>query len=177
MPLTTYTAGEVLTAASLNSNFSFAAGGTVQVKSTTKTDTFTMSSTTFADVTGLSVSITPTSASNKILVIVSMACSSSASELMVARLMRGSTAIAIGDAAGLRTQASSSIYTAATSTQTSMAISFLDSPSTTSATTYKMQIAVGSGAHQVNVNRCNDDANRAQDSRTASTITVMEVTT
>jgi hypothetical protein len=69
MPLTTYTAGEVLTAASLNANFSFAALAKLgQVVQTVKTDTFTSTSTTYVDITGLSLSITPTSASSKILV-------------------------------------------------------------------------------------------------------------
>ena len=43
-------------------------GGIIQVKNTLKTDTFTTQSTSFTDVTGLSVTITASSASNKILV-------------------------------------------------------------------------------------------------------------
>jgi hypothetical protein len=45
-----------------------ATGKVLQVVSTTKTDTFTTTSTSFTDITGMSVSITPSSASNKILV-------------------------------------------------------------------------------------------------------------
>ena len=46
---------------------SFAQGGRIlQVLQTTKTDTFSTNSTTYLDVTGLSVSITPSSSSNKI---------------------------------------------------------------------------------------------------------------
>ena len=45
-----------------------ASGGVIQVKSTTKTDTFTTNSTSFTDITGLSVSITPTISDSKILV-------------------------------------------------------------------------------------------------------------
>ena len=45
------------------------AGGIIQVKSTTKTDTFTTNSTSFTDITGLSVTITPTRSDNKILVM------------------------------------------------------------------------------------------------------------
>ena len=46
------------------------AGGIIQVKSTTKTDTFTKPrNTTFVDITGLSVSITPTRSDSKILVM------------------------------------------------------------------------------------------------------------
>ena len=41
-------------------------GGIIQVRSTTKTDPFDTTSTSFTDVTGLSVSITPTRADSKI---------------------------------------------------------------------------------------------------------------
>jgi hypothetical protein len=46
------------------------AGSVLQVVSTVKTDTFTTVSSSYVDVTGLSVSITPTSATSKILVLV-----------------------------------------------------------------------------------------------------------
>ena len=47
-------------------------GGIIQVKSVIKTDTFTTDSTSYTDVTGLSVSITPTRSDSKILVMVTM---------------------------------------------------------------------------------------------------------
>jgi hypothetical protein len=48
-------------------------GQIIQVVSTTKTDTFSSTTTNaFTDITGLSVSITPTSSSNTILVMVSV---------------------------------------------------------------------------------------------------------
>ena len=46
-------------------------GKVLQVVSTVKTDTFTTSSGTFTDLTGMSVSITPSSASNKVLILLS----------------------------------------------------------------------------------------------------------
>ena len=48
------------------------AGGIIQVKQTVKTDTFTSSSTSYTDITGLSVSITPTRSDSKILVMLTM---------------------------------------------------------------------------------------------------------
>ena len=48
------------------------AGNILQVKQTVKTDTFTMTGTTFTDVTGLSVTITPSSSSSKVLIIPSL---------------------------------------------------------------------------------------------------------
>lgn len=175
MPLTTYTAGQVLTAASLNANFSFAASGVVQVQSATKTDTFTTTATTFTDITGLSISITPTSASNKILIIASVTASNDAATIQGGlRLVRNSTAIFVGDTAGNRISGQMVDVTNADSTVT-QGISFLDSPATTSATTYKLQ-AINSAAGTFYVNRSENDTNDVNHYRGASSITVLEVT-
>ena len=153
--------------------------GVVQVKSTTKDDTFTMSSSTFADVTSLSVSITPTSASNKVLVraVVQGSGNSSSSSNMFIRLLRGSTVIGAGAAAGTRQQVGATIglptYLGWIGTG---AIEFLDSPATTSATTYKIQVSSQSGAVAVYVNRAESDADDPTRARAQSTITVLEVT-
>ena len=147
----------------------------VQVKQTVKTDTFTMSSTTFADITGLSVSITPTSSANKILVIAHVnnvgTTSTSSSGI---RLMRDSTAISVGDAAGSRLQVSGgSNYGNFGVTITPDSIFFLDSPATTSSVTYKVQIqAYSSTAY---VNRSGVDTSDPAYYRTVSSITVMEI--
>lgn len=168
MPLTTYTAGQVLTAASLNSNFSFAAGGVVQVKSTTVTaSTFSTSSATLTDITGLSVSITPTSASNKILVMATVSCGlSAAGELVYLTLARGGTAIGGGTDATIASTATSDNRAYNFNTQ------FLDSPASTSALTYNVRTYANAGAYTFLLNRRGvSDAYRG-----ISTITVMEVT-
>ncbi len=181
MPLTTYTAGEVLTAASLNANLSFAASNpasaVVQVKSTTKTDTFSVSSASFVDVTGLTVTITPTSASNKILVIASVVASQDvAVNNGFLRLARGATGIDVGDAAGSRYQATTAVDASAADYPTNLSMLFLDSPATTSATTYAVQISAHSGGGSMFVNRSDNDGNNTFQARYASTITVIEVT-
>ena len=176
MPLTTYTAGEVLTAASLNANLSFAAsvGGVVQVKSTTKTDTFTTASTSYTDITGLTVSITPTSASNKILIMVSVSGSNDAATIEGGvRLARGGTGIFVGNTAGSRT-IGNQMNAPASSQVLQMGLIFLDSPATTSATTYSVQcINVAAGTFYVN--RCELDTDVINQFRAASSITVIEV--
>jgi hypothetical protein len=102
----TFTAGQVLTAAQLNTLQDYV--GVVQVKSATKTDTFTTSSTSYVDVTGLTVSITPTSASNKVFVLVSTTgAGTNGTNIAYLQLVRDSTAIALGDAAGVRAVATS----------------------------------------------------------------------
>jgi hypothetical protein len=170
----TFTAGQVLTAAQLNTLQDYV--GVVQVKSTTKTDTFTTTSTSFTDVTGLSVSITPTSASNKILVLVNMSASAQPGVVaLMAVLLRDSTQIAIADTAGSRSRLSGFVQPTNADSLTMLSVSFLDSPATTSATTYKMQIRANS-ANTVAINRSVGDADAANFGRTISSITVMEVT-
>ena len=78
-------------------------GSVLQVMQTVKSDTYSTTSSTFNDVTGLSVSITPSSSSNKILVFVDAALGvTNAAYGAQLRLLRNSTAIYIGDAAGSR---------------------------------------------------------------------------
>lgn len=151
--------------------------GVIQTKSTTKTDTFTTTSTTLVDVTGLSVSITPTSASNKILVSGYIMVGNNTNNSIGAyvTLLRGSTAIGVGDAAGSRSRITADIASSANGAiQGSVAFMFLDSPATTSATTYKLQIRSQAGG-TVAVNRSVDDTDSASYTRAASTITVIEV--
>jgi hypothetical protein len=147
-----------------------------QIVSTTKTDTFTTTSGSFVDITGLSVTITPTSATSKVFVIVNMSVScNTAVTGQASRLMRDGTAIAIGDAAGSRVQASSSSAPSKSGTMDMESVSFFDSPNTTSATVYKMQTLSQNPGDTVCVNRTLSDINSGAGTRTVSTITVIEV--
>ncbi len=145
-----------------------------QVVSTNLPTTFSTTSTSYTDITGLSVSITPTAATSKVLVLVGFSASVSADIAVMFQLVRGSTAIDIGDAAGSRTRASfSMIENNDTFQRGTFNLNFLDSPATTSATTYKMQTFVNSGT--VYINRTGADNDAATRPRTAANITVMEV--
>jgi hypothetical protein len=160
---------------------SMPAGSVLQVVSTTKTDSFSTSATSMTDVTGLSVSITPTASTSKILVLLTLNLAGANGNAGASyQLVRGSTAIAIGDVAGSRPQASGSIaYIADANSSTALSGSFLDSPATTSSTTYKIQVVPGGapGAGNAYVNRTQNDTNGTNfyNARTASTITVMEI--
>ena len=149
-------------------------GTVLQVVSTTKTDTFSMSSTTFGDVTGLSVSITPTSATSKILVISNLNWGGSASDIFLCRLLRDSTVISAGNVASNRSPSFASMRTANADNMVTSSVTFLDSPTTTSATTYKVQVRVG-GGDTVYVNRNANDTDVSAFPRTVSSITVMEI--
>ena len=155
-----------------------AGGGKVlQVISAVKTDTFSSSAASgvYADITGLSVTVTPSASTSKIFIVVSsQIATQTGTNRAVVRLVRGSTAIDIGDAAGSRIQASSAVYSNISDSIESSALSFLDSPSTTSATTYKVQIAMLSSG-TVFVNRSASDGDSTVTPRVASTITIMEI--
>ena len=153
------------------------AGAVLQVVSTTKTDTFsTAAATSFSDVTGLSVTITPTSSTSKILVILSLnLAGSNGAGGAGYQFVRNSTPICIGDLSGSRPQASGGMaYIASQNDFTTISGNFLDSPATTSSTIYKVQVWPVSS---VFVNRTQNDTNAVQiyNARTASTITVMEI--
>ena len=152
-----------------------ASGGIVQIKSTTKTDTTSLSSTTtFTDITGMSVAITPQSTSNKILVQFTVNLSNLSNGHVDVRLVRGSTAICVGDASGSRTQ--TTVTNEAVDHGNGMearSMTFLDSPSTTSSTTYKLQWKTG--LVDAVLNRSKDDSDDVHHPRGASTITVYEV--
>lgn len=157
------------------------AGAVLQVVQTVKTDTFSASpgQNTWVDVTGLSVSITPTSSSNKILCFIDVACGSSnySTGTSVIRLVRGSTPIYYGDTAGSRAQGINSFPYMADPVYNLFRYSgvYLDSPATTSATTYKYQISGESTGYTVYVNTNAFNSNRWEDIRVASSITVMEI--
>ena len=171
LPAATST-GEVLTSAYVNALRG--AFRILQVVTTNKTDTFTMTSTTFADVTGLSVTITPQSTSSKIFVMASVSGTGQlAATNFFGRLVRDSTAIDVGDASGSRIQAT--IGAPDQDNVSTMPIMFLDSPATTSATTYKIQVRSQGAGSAIYVNRSGSDGDGATTSRTVSNITVFEV--
>ena len=153
------------------------AGNIIQVIQAVKTDTFSHLNEAFADITGLSVAITPTSTSSKILIRYGGCMSSGANRAGHIKLVRGSTDIFIGDQGATSNQARASSTCVQTNSYFVSAFNgeFLDSPSTTSATTYKLQIAAGDQDYQVHVGKSHDNSNEFSRSKTPSFITVMEV--
>ena len=140
------TDGQILTAdstAATGLKWATAGGGKVKqrINATTTTAT-TIASTTFTDTT-ITATITPTSASNKILVIVTAHYYHSRSDTesaMGGRLLRGSTVIANYDNELNQIQIGGGNPV---SGRGNAPITYLDAPATTSATTYKVQGKVG----------------------------------
>ena len=143
------------------------AGTIVQVVQGTTSTQVSLSSTTFTDTT-LTASITPTSSSNKILVMVCQHANayvtSGSNGTAGIQIVRGSTTIyeALKNTSSVPYQFGSS----GTGIQGYITINFLDSPSTTSSTTYKTQGAAGT---QNVIFQGNDLTNAV------STITLMEI--
>ena len=166
-------AGQVLTVASGIPSWASPAGGgkVLQVVQATYSTATTIASQTYTD-TGLSISITPSSASSKVLLLVSQMIYwyREADEAGSAiRLMRDSTAIL--DNFGARGNFFHRFLTATTedlvehATQGSLV--YLDSPATTSAITYKTQ---GRAKNTANVGTL-----ICQESSTTSVIIAMEI--
>ena len=153
-------------------------GGIIQIKQAFKGNTFTTTSGSFVDVTGLSVSITPSSASNKILVLVSI-CGQGrpAYARNIPRLVRDSTPIGNSTDAGDRIAGFGQMYQGEDGTNVATnSIEFLDSPATTSSVTYKVQIINGNNTGDVMcINRSYNDSTGSSNHRYSSCITVMEV--
>ena len=155
-------------------------GNILQVVQAVKTDTATTSSSTFADVSGLSVSITPASASNKILVSCNLYVGGASNSFQGFKVFRDSTAIGLGTAAtGNQTNVSfATVVTNASSSAFGLhngTFEFLDSPSSTSSLTYKIQFASLYASAAIYINRPSTTDNSAYNLFPSSSITVREV--
>tara|TARA_R110000823_G_scaffold254314_1_gene376660 strand:+ start:734 stop:1210 length:477 start_codon:yes stop_codon:yes gene_type:complete len=140
-------------------------GKVLQVQSTQINSVFSTTSSSFVDVTGFTVNITPSATSSKVLIWLSSVIGNSSSSTNRFRLLRGATDLApAADGSGFWEGNISSMGNQHMSFQ----FCYLDSPSSTSATTYKLQTLVDSGTMYVGsrpggANQC------------SSTITVMEI--
>ena len=155
-------------------------GAVIQIVQGNKTDTFSTSANlaTKATVTGLSASITPTSATNKILVQLNMHVGASIDTHVTGLILRDSTEIGIADANGSRTRNSFATGIKSTGGDWCTAMisqSVLDSPATTSAITYSVKIGGnGSATCTVNFDERNTDGG-TDTSICMSSITLYEV--
>jgi hypothetical protein len=180
------TAGQVLKVnAGANGLEYGAGGGVVQTKSTHKADTFNTTSTTYTDITGLNVDITPTSSSNKILVLANISYGGNTNLYGFGRLVRtisggSATAIGMGNASSNRTQAGFPIQNVdignAVYHVKESSFMFLDSPNTTTSTNYKIQCFTHSSGSSLFINRPQNDDNSSYIGRFSSNIIAMEVT-
>lgn len=170
-----FVSGAVLTAAQMNNLRG--AFRVLQVVSTTLTATYTHSTgLTFSNVTGLSAAITPSATSSKVLIYVSLNGGANNGGTFV-KVTGGNAASWVGDAASNRTRVA---FVSPTNQGTGGQMLnfggfYLDSPASTSAITYQVQIAAGDNVTTTYVNRTVTDTDTTAFPRSTSSITVMEI--
>jgi len=152
-------------------------GKLLQVVSTNMNTTFTYTGTTYSDVTGLSLSITPSATSSKILVsydTVSATTGSYKYFLKVVRLISSTTTqLGLPATAGSRILGQIGQHGWNTvAPDMNGSFTYLDSPSTTSAITYKVQVSTEGAWY---LNRSVDDTDNDNFGRYVSNITAMEI--
>lgn len=163
-----------------SSGFSYP-GGVLQVVQTVKTDTFSTTSTTDTLLTGLTASITPSSSSNKIMVIVEIGASATFNNDFATYFSLYRNSSVITGARGTQVGSSRKICSFGSRSATfnqfaAPSMNYLDSPATTSATTYQVYVATenaSSGGSYINTSGSSSDS--VSTPLTISTITLMEI--
>ena len=155
----------------------FGGGKLLQVIQTEKNDTTSTSSTSWSDITGMSVTITPSSSSSKIFVETRF--KAAAGDVVYIALTTGDgTPIIQASGSGFAEKPAISIYSGGNSSGESWyngdmsTVCKLHSPNTTSAVTYKLRWRVNSNTAYLNRNM---DMGGQYNAPVASTITVMEI--
>jgi len=132
-------------------------GKVLQVQTSNRTSVLTTNNTSFVD-SGFSVTITPSSTSNKILILTQIAAfNDTTATSMYYSIYRGTTNLGDSSTGFVRT------YNGGSNLGSSVVANYLDSPSTTSATEYSVYVKVAAGIGYISIN----DA--------TSTITAMEI--
>lgn len=144
-----------------------------------KTDTFSTTSSSYVDITDLSVTITPAAATSKVLLIAQLSVGGATQSTGMGsfRFTGGNSTGYVGDAASNRTQAVFGGQMPGNGWSEDMlyglSLMYIDSPATTAATTYKVQGIIPTGT--LYINRSQDDTDAAGRTRGASSLVAIEV--
>lgn len=147
-------------------------GKVLQMVYASKLDTASGTDTTFT--TFLSASITPTSATSRVVAMFTGGIHGTPGYLIAARIARGSTPVQDPDTPGNRRAGNWSAQASGSVSPHGVPITVIDSPATTSTTTYNVQVAVESGGTYY-INRSSTDTNAAAYARTTAQLILMEV--
>ena len=179
------TAGQALKVNSSANGLEYGtAGGVVQVKSTTKTDSYSATSNqTVQRITGLSVNITPTSTSNKILVYLSVNVAVDGNyggQGMSLERSVGGSVTEIGIATGSGSRGAYTLKAVGSGANgrnypVSHSIMHLDTPVSTNQHTYQVMHYDTDNTNNIFINRTLTDSNSSGYGRYVSNITVMEI--
>ena len=159
------------------------AGGIIQIRQTLKTDSFNTNSQNLVDITGMSVSITPTRSDSKILVQVHLSFGGDDNMYGQVRLVRDPGDQTVGGSTAVSGNQRNGTFGVNTPNGAngqykmySAECQILDSPATTSTLTYKLQVAsTNTGGNYFYLNRPSNNDNQQYIIGGSSTITVMEV--
>jgi len=153
-------------------------GGKInQVVQTVNSTTSQMSSSSFADVSGMSVTITPSASDSKIFITLSLYAGQNGNSVAFFKLLRGSTVIGSGADSGSRVGCNFSFGVDGGDGHShvhSNSYNYLDTPNTTSATTYKIQGASYNNA-TLTFNKTPNDSDHTTSARCTSVMTAIEV--
>ena len=160
-------------------------GHPLQVVSNTYTSRFVTNSTSYAEITGLTTSITPSSSSSKVLVQINVTYSAFGhGGFKVYRSQGGTdTLLSVGDANTTNTNQVREVIhfyrTTGNSTTYDMdsaSVTILDTPATSSAVSYKLFVGVPhSNTYYATINYQYSEGNYAYSSTTISTMTLTEI--
>ena len=152
------------------------AGNILQVVQTVKTDSTTYSSVAHTAFTAdvMTATITPSSSSNKVLnsCVICMQLGTTDAGF---KFNRGGTDICVGDTSGVRRPVTIAATQSSSNEMFNLFAEFLDSPNTTSATTYGVKVTHGSsGSVDIFINQMNA-GNDDKIMRPTSSLTLKEV--
>ena len=151
-------------------------GGIVQVVQTEQTAASAISNPggTFVDLSGMSVTITPTSTSSRIFITAQINTTGRAAvNVMHGRLVRNSTVIHLGDLDGSKNQTFAEGQPVPDGSSGQIVCMFVDSPATTDPLIYKIQVTSNNIIYFNRATPTENDNNTG--SRTASSIIAMEI--
>lgn len=168
---TNSTTGVVSASVAANSG----AGIPVQVKVAQITAPITVTSSTYADATGLSISITPGATTSKILLRAVLHVGLPVTDLAYFRFFNASAAVGVGTAVSSRTACTASAYPVNAAGTVCVTMEWLDSPATVSPITYTVQWKNSSNANNIYLGSSVTDTDAAAFPRTVCSFTAMEI--
>ena len=158
-----------------------AAGGggkVLQVVTSNNTSTQSISgaSGSWVDLTSLTADITPATTSSRILILAQLGLTGGDGSSGAVRIMRDSTAIALANTAGSRPRGTIHIHSSDVNHSPGASITYVDSPSSTSAITYKLQMNFQNGTTgYINRSGNDGDGSSGYQARAMSSFTVIEI--
>ena len=150
-----------------------APGHVIQVVSSEVTSA--TSATSASPVNIVSVNITPKSSSSKIYITASVHATAAAGSRAGVGLYKGSSPVIRGDASGSRSRAYGQVQNGDTGIFSSVTMTYLDSPATTSQITYSAKMEPEGSSTTFYINRTASDGDSSARFRGVSAITVMEI--